>query len=372
MGFGLVVGAAAADFTPLPELPPATGQTRQAGQAAPFAGVHGDALMVGGGANFPVAMPWDGGAKVWWGDVFVLERGASAWLTGKNFKLPRPLAYGFSFSTPEGVVGVGGCDATQCYRDVFLLTWDARLKELTTSALPPLPAPLAFMSGANLGSTLYVLGGQHDMKPGAATRAFWSLDLAKRGRAGEFKWEELPAWPGPARVVPVASAIGSRVYLFSGREPQAGRLANILGDAFAYDPGTRSWRKLAAPPRAMMAATAAVVGDEIWVLGGDDGAVFTRLESLDLEIAAQRARNASADTLVSEKRRILETHAGFARDVLAYHPGRDAWRVAAQSPEPLAVTTMAVPWAGAVVLPSGEVRPGVRTTAVIRVTPATR
>jgi solute:Na+ symporter, SSS family len=319
-------------------------------------------LIVGGGANFPQAMPWDGGAKVWWDDVFVLERGATAWLAGKNLRLPRPLAYGFSFSTPEGIVNVGGCDATQCYRDVFLLAWDARKKELATTPLPPLPAPLAFMAGAQLGSTIYVLGGQHDMKPGAPTRAFWSLDLAKRGRAGEFDWVELPAWPGPARIVPVAAALDGQVFLLSGREPRPGQLANILTDAFAYDPATRAWRALAAPPRAAMAATAAAVGGEIWVFGGDDGKIFSRLETIDLGRGEPPA----------EKRKILESHPGFARDILAYDPRRDAWRTVGHSPEPLPVTTIAVPWGGAIVLPSGEVRPGVRTTAVLRAAPAAR
>ncbi len=142
----VLVRAAELPISTLPVLPPSLGQTRQAGLAAPFAGVHGDALMVGGGANFPVAAPWDGGTKVWWDDVFVLERGASAWLTGKNFKLPRPLAYGFSFSTPEGVVCVGGCDVAQCYRDVFLLAWDAGRRELETTSLTPMPEPLAVMA----------------------------------------------------------------------------------------------------------------------------------------------------------------------------------------------------------------------------------
>jgi N-acetylneuraminic acid mutarotase len=352
--------AAPPQFSALPALPPAPGQTRQAGQAAPFAGVHGDALIVGGGANFPQAMPWDGGANIWWDDVFVLERGAGAWRTGRTFKLPRPLAYGFSFSTPEGVVCVGGGDAAQCYADVFLLAWDAQKKEVTTTALPPLPAPLAFMAGAQLGSLIYVLGGQREMKPGAPTRTFWSLDLARRERAGEFKWEELPAWPGPARIVPVAAALGGRVFLLSGREPQPGRAARILTDAFAYDPAARTWRTFTAPPRAMMAATAAAVGDEIWVFGGDDGRIFSQLEAFDLGLRSPPAG----------KREILEAHPGFARDIVAYDPRRDAWRTVARSPEPLPVTTIAVPWGGALVLPSGEVRPGVRTTAVLRVAPA--
>ena len=74
LGVASDASAAAVDFAQLPELPPAVGQTQQAGQAAPFAGVQGDALVVGGGANFPITMPWDGGTKVWWDDVFVLER----------------------------------------------------------------------------------------------------------------------------------------------------------------------------------------------------------------------------------------------------------------------------------------------------------
>lgn len=360
-------GAAEARVSPLAPIPPAPGQTRQAGLAAPFAGRHDDTLIVAGGANFPDAMPWDGGAKIWWRDVFVLERGASAWVAGKNLQLPRPLAYGFSFSTPDGVVGVGGCDAVQCYADAFLLAWDAGRRELVTTPLPPLPAPLAFMAGAQIGSTIYVLGGQHDMKTGAPTRAFWSLDLARRGRATGFAWTQLPAWPGPARIVPVAAALDGKVFLFSGREPQPGRAANLLADAFAFDPAARTWRPIAPPPRPVMAAAAAAVGDEVWIFGGDDGKLFAQLEALDLAIAAARARGAAVDALVRDKRAILETHPGFSREILAYHPRRNAWRTVARSPEPLAVTTIAVPRGEVIVLPSGEVRPGVRTTAVLEV-----
>ena len=112
----------------LPPLPPPAGHTRQAGLAGPFAGAQGDVLLVGGGANFPDRAPWEGGTKTWWRDLFVLERrrdGTAQWVSEKNFQLPRPIAYGISFSTPAGVICVGGCDGAQCYRDVFQLAWDA-------------------------------------------------------------------------------------------------------------------------------------------------------------------------------------------------------------------------------------------------------
>ena len=59
------------------------------GFAYPFAGVHRGALLVAGGANFPGKRPWDGGEKVWYDTVFVLERPEGAWKIGG--RLPRPL-----------------------------------------------------------------------------------------------------------------------------------------------------------------------------------------------------------------------------------------------------------------------------------------
>lgn len=117
----------------LPMLPASAGQVRQPGLASPFAGVHGEVLLVGGGANFPDQPPWAGGAKNWWDDLFVLERsqgGEVRWLTEQVYKLPRPLAYGWSFSTSDGVICVGGSDATQCYRDVFRLTRNPRNRRM--------------------------------------------------------------------------------------------------------------------------------------------------------------------------------------------------------------------------------------------------
>lgn len=60
----------------LPEFPPASGQQNQIGVAGPFSGVHNEALIVAGGANFPGQPSWEGGKKVWWDDIFVLEKTA--------------------------------------------------------------------------------------------------------------------------------------------------------------------------------------------------------------------------------------------------------------------------------------------------------
>jgi len=64
------------DWTELPELP------AELGVAGPFAGVSQDALIVAGGANFPNGVPWDGGEKVWYDDIYVLDRTEGEWRTG--------------------------------------------------------------------------------------------------------------------------------------------------------------------------------------------------------------------------------------------------------------------------------------------------
>jgi len=87
------------------------------------------------GANFPGAMPWEGGQKVWHDSIFVLPKPQGRWLTG--FKLPHPIAYGVCASAPEGVLCAGGSDAHQDFREVFLLSWKNGKIEIRN--FPPLP-----------------------------------------------------------------------------------------------------------------------------------------------------------------------------------------------------------------------------------------
>ena len=373
----------------LPPVPPAAGQTKQPGLASPFVGVHHDALIVAGGANFPDKAPWAGGAKVWWADIFVLENvsGARPQWSEKRFKLPRPLGYGISVSTPDGVVCAGGSDAERCYPEAFLLSWDARAREIRQTALPSMPEPLAFMAGALVGHTLYVAGGQHVMKGAVPSSAFYALDLSKR-TTSTFGWTKLPTWPGPARIVPVAAAqrVGKTdtFFLFSGRLPRAGQPTELLRDAFAFDPATKAWRTLPAigggrAGVSVMAGTAATLdNEEILLFGGDRGDLFLELENHDLAIAQLRTEGAGGsvaaqiDGHLLEKTKIYESHPGFSRDVLAFNVRTNAWRTVGQASVPLPVTTIAVTRGKTVLIPSGEIRPGVRTPEVIRAQPAAK
>jgi len=382
----------ALQWTALPSLPPAPGDEIQPGVAGPFVGVHRGVLVVAGGANFPDAMPWDGGQKVWHAAGFVLDpRGGGDlhWETGGPFALPQPAAYGASVTTDHGIILIGGCDAEQCFRDVRLAAWDG--SRLVYRPLPALPRPLAFMGAARVGNDLYVAGGQETMGQARATKAFLRLDLAPLEAwtpdgasplPADWQWEALAPWPGPPRILPVVAGQSDGatdcLYVFSGRDVAPGRPTQLLTDGYTYDPSAERWTRLGdvapagEPPRCLMGAPARASGaNHILVFGGAGGERFLELEGLDRAIAAATAAGdtAKADALTKRKAAILNNHRGFSRDVLAYHTITDTWTQVGRLPGPCPVTTTAVRWDGGIVVPSGEVRPGVRSDAVWKATP---
>ena len=374
----------------LAPLPPAPGRDLQPGVAGPFVGVHRGVLVVAGGANFPDAPPWQGGRKVWHDAYFVLEnRGDTPlrWRTQDDFRLPRPAAYGASVGTEHGIVLIGGCDAERCFREVWLARWDG--SRLTFAALPALPRPLAFMAAAKVGDAIFVAGGQETLQDARATRNVWRLNLSRLASASAtpptgWGWEELAPWPGPPRILAVAAGQSDGTadcfYLASGRNVAPGKPTEVLTDAYAFKPRTGRWTRLGdvtpggGPPQCLMAAPAIASGaNHILVFGGADGRLFLELEDLDRAIAAATAAGdaARAQTLGEKKVRRLETYPGFGRDVLAYHTITDTWTRFGTFPAPCPVTTAAVRWGGSIVIPSGEVRPGVRTDKAWRGEPPT-
>jgi len=305
------------------------------GFAYPFSGVHNGALLVAGGANFPDKKPWEGGAKVWYDTVFVLEQPGGAWRVAG--KLSRPIGYGISLSTPEGVLCLGGSDPRGHFADGFLLRWSGG--RLETRPFPALPRPLANSCGVQVGGTIYVAGGIETPDATAALRTFWAIEPG----AKEPRWRELEPWPGPARMLAVAGTDGRAFFLFSGTSlapDAAGKpVRTYLRDAYRWEPGA-GWSRLPDLPAAAVAAPTPAPVDaagRLLVLGGDDGSLvgFTP----------------------------LDRHPGFPGLIHAYDPRANAWRDAGRMPK-AHVTTPTVRWGETWIMPTGEVRPGVRSPAV--------
>ena len=332
----VVAAQAAPEWKQLPPIPD------REGFAGSYAGEAGGALLVLGGANFPDKRPWEGGTKIWYDRVFVLEHRAipsdlSAETWREAGKLPTAGGYGVSITIDDGVLLIGGGDAKRNFSEVCLAQWDGRVVKF--SSWPSLPRALAMSAGVLVGRTIFVAGGVERPDAVRAEKMFLALDL-DRVAAG---WRELPPWPGPERMLATAGAHGGKFFLFSGARLVAGpdgkSAREWLRDAYCYSPGAPGgWKRVADLPRVAVAAPspAPAVGGKLLVIGGDDGAQVAVLPT---------------------------EHRGFPRDVLAYDPGADAWTRGGEVPFSLVTTTLAE-WRGMIVVPGGEARPGVRSPAV--------
>ena len=346
------------DWSNLPDLPDSLGR------AGVFAGVHEDALIVAGGANFPQPI-WESD-KVWYDDIYVLTKNPdseNSYQWHEGFKLTKPLAYGACVSTEQGVICIGGNDAEKTYSDVFMLSWDNESKTIKSTVLPSLPEACAFTAAANIGSVVYVAGGTSGSELKTAMKNFWMLDLSAMNDPDKFRWEVLPAWPGESRAFNLVAAQHNGqaecIYVMSGRresDADEGKV-EFLKDVYEFNPqkydaqkndantATDAWRRRIDLPNCVMAGTAIKVGQShIFVFGGADGTMWGRANELK------------------------DNHPGFPKRLSVYHTITDTWVQSEELPANQ-VTTVAVRWGDdtvkdPIIIASGEVRPRVRSPKI--------
>ena len=303
------------------------------GVAGAFAGVSGEALLIAGGANFPGKKPWEGGTKVWHHAVFALEQPDGEWhAVGR---LPVPLAYGVAITHQRGLICFGGSATDHHHGSAIMLRWTKG--RLETELLFGMPEPRANLCGALVGNTVFLCGGTATPDATNASQSLFAMNLAPK-RPG---WRTLDSLPGPGRILATAGAHEGSFYVFGGAALHPGAdgkpVREWLRDAWRYTPG-KGWKRLADLPRAVVAAPspAPVVSGRLLVIGGDDGS--------------------QVNTPPAE-------HKGFRRDVLGYDPKKDKWESIGDVPF-AHVTTTAVLWKKRIVIPSGEVKPGIRSPEV--------
>jgi N-acetylneuraminic acid mutarotase len=308
------------------------------GFAGAYSGIIGHHLLAAGGANFPDGvMPWKGGKKVWHDTLFALDLASpqSGWKT--LGKLPQVAGYGVSLSVKEGIVLIGGGDATEHFKSTRLLTLDGE-GQPSFRDLPPLPVGLANLSGALVGRRIHLCGGMEKPDSTTASNAHWMLDLDALDKG----WQAQPALPAAGRILATAAAIQDAFFLIGGcslAPDAAGKpVRTYLRDAWKFSEG--KWTRLADLPRAAVASAspAPTSGTSLFIVSGDDG------------------------TQVGLKS--PEEHRGFCKDVLRYDSSSNSWSTAGELNVPPPVTTAITPWNGDFLFYNGEVRPGVRTPSV--------
>jgi N-acetylneuraminic acid mutarotase len=303
----------------LPETPNAPG----CGGA--FVGTSGDLLLCGGGSNYPDKPAWEGGVKTWHDTVYSLTSTRSKkWAT--IGKLPRPCGYGVGVSIRQGLLMIGGADSHRHYADCYTLSVEDG--ELKVRPFPFLPRPLAYATGALVGSKVIVAGGTERPDATAASSSAFAIDLANLN-AG---WRELPLCAGSGRMLAQSAGTKDTFYLFGGVALSPGAKGverEYLSDCHAFTLG-KEWRRLSAGAP----SPCPVFGNEILVLGGDDGKLAGKVEAAK--------------------------HPGYAKTVLAYDKSTDTW-TESEAGSANVLSTGCTKWSGGYALTNGELRPFVRS-----------
>lgn len=334
------------------------------GFAGMWSGVNHQVLMIGGGANFPDAMPWQGGKKFYSDKIFVLERKGNGfvWNNKNTTTLPEPIAYAGAASTEKGVVYVGGDNEKGISSKAYLLKWVASRQKVDIQQLPDLPVAVTAPAVTAIGNTVYVVGGDEAKN---SSNQFFSLDLD----AKKPGWKALP--PAPLALANGMAVVqNNKLYLIGGRAKSATGISDLYSTLFVFDVKKQSWQKLAdifdgEKTTPFTAGAAFPVGKNyIVIAGGDKGDVFHQIETY-LSLMAKTSDEAGKERLLKEKNELVVHHQGFSTDVLLYDIKQNSWTKAGNLPVAAQVTTSATKWGHDLMISSGEIRPGVRSPKII-------
>lgn len=325
------------------------------GIAAAFSGVLDGCPVMACGANFPDTCVADGGKKVYYDGIYVLQE--NGWIE-QPAHMPHRLAAGASVTVSDGIVCAGGADAERLFSDVYLL--QKKGNEYTTQSLPSLPVPLAEMSMADQGDVVYVVGGKTSSADGSqqASMKVYALDV-KADKA----WREMATLPGEARLQCVSVVQTGNtapcLYVFGGytmRQNDSDSV-KVLNTGLCLNLKTLVWNETAAIPDGLTVTggTCAKSGySHILFLGGVNKTVFE-----------SRVNDANPDNSY-----FLHEASWFQfnRQALVYHTITNAWHSIADNElfARAGASLITMP-DGSWLLVDGEEKPGERSTAATRI-----
>jgi len=339
------------------------------GFAGAVIGVHNDMLIVAGGSDFPGKKPWEGGKKAYYNQIYTMalnEGGLQGQWKLQKTSLPAPVAYSASASMEMGIVYAGGENETGLTDQVFLLQWDKLKGAPVFRSLAHLPGKRTNLAMAGIGNKIYVAGGENEQ------HAFADLMVLDLGAANP-QWQALSPMPKAlSHSVAVCQQNGKEdcIYMIGGRARTDSGISQLGGSVFCYHPLDDRWELLpdiveGGAKMNLSAAAAVPVGNEyILIAGSDDGVLFHQLETLNLALAKPRD-GVHHQLLLEKKMDIIVHHPGFNKWAYLYHTTTGSWEKCGALPY-APVTTTAVKWKQQVFIPCGEIRPGTRTSNVLR------
>ena len=337
-------------------LPRSDNKQPNIGLSGIITGIVGDQLLIGGGNNFPAGLPWEGGTKKYYNDVFVFGIKNDTIIHTGSFKLPSSVAYAAIAQTPDKIMYAGGENETGAITNVYCIQKNKVANGFDVITWPSLPEALTNAVAVATNSALYVFGGANSK---GVSDKVWALYFDKI-TAG---WKHVSDMPQPTSYA-AASLLNGQVYIMGGRCKGANGISKIYNQVFAWDIDNNTWYEKAALPETVSAATAVTSSDSsILFIGGDKSVIFHEVELLAAKIATASDTTIKKE-LTAIKNNLQKTHPGFSKDVLKYNRISNTWGSYAQLSFTAPVTTHAFISNSKIYVPVGEIKPGIRTPKI--------
>jgi cyclically-permuted mutarotase family protein len=339
---------------------------KQPGLAGVFTGCTRNQLIIAGGANFPDSLPWQGGKKTYWNDIYVLDISKKGKLLSENpssIRLKESIAYGASVQTSAGIVCIGGENENGISKKVFLLHTDNPDNKPGIIDLPDLPLPLTNLSAIAVGNITYAAGGE--TIDGVSDKVF-KLDIQKPTN-GWVELKSLPVHVSHAVMLTYNDGLANRIYLLGGRKKNTNGISDFYSSVFEYSIEKNEWTKKRDMPYAVSAGFGIGNGwNSILYIGGDKGETFNKVEKLLVAIASEKDE-VKKQQLVQQKNQLQINHPGFSKEVLQYDVIKDEWRSVGHLDVDMPVTTQIAASHSGTFIPSGEIKAGIRTPQILKI-----
>ncbi len=309
-----------------------------------YAGWIKGELATYGGCNFPDVPCADGGQKVYY-----------------------PQAYGASVQVPEGVVYLGGMDATASLNECLFIN----ASDSTVTTIPSLPKPLDNFAATYHNGTLWVAGGETN---GVPNKEVYSLPFPCKDQV----WSTAAILPDACRLQPCVAvqntATGYALFVFGGYQPKGEEQAATVHTDGVYIPLAELKKGVAAPTlwkrtspaltcdserkqhqQAVVGSACSTIGySHVLFIGGVDHDIFLS------------AITGCQDSMYL--RHPIEWYR-FRSDVLTYHTITDSWGILpgdsllARAGACLTPEVEGKGWSYS----GGELKPGVRSADVTHI-----
>ena len=300
--------------------------------------------------------------------IFILEykNNAYTWNQKTKVNLPEPIAYCGCTSTLLGIAYAGGENMGGLSKKAWLLTWNEKKECVDIKSLPDLPVALNNISLSHIENMVYAAGGDEVT---SSSKYFLNLDL-ENIKEGWRRLPDLPVALANTTLIAQKGKIGNSLFLVGGRSKTSSGISDLHSSVFKFNLENNEWKRCndisTGQTKLNLSAASGLALEEDFILmiGGDNGETFHKIETYLKQIINSNIKEDKEEMIV-QKNKLVIHHKGFDQSLLLFNIAENKWSKIGEYPFPAQVTTHAVKWGNKILVPNGEIRPGLRTPDII-------